>query len=172
MTTQPSFNQIPNCCQLPPSLHQRPNHHLSSSGHSQRCCHTRYLLPLLAEQIPMDDFIDHGLYSMASYTANSNDPNKKLSQNLSTNGFLYKIVTKFIVLSLTIHACPPCHSALEMVPHFLPCPHLECQAIWKELDDQLHHLINCTYHNLFHYSLLQGHQVPPGFDPWPNLSQS
>jgi len=86
-------------------------------------------------------------------------------RSLSTNSSPSRIVIMCRAHLPADHLCPSCHQAVEIVDHFLACPHPRWQNIWKELHNLLHqhqikNSVSHIFHEMFAYGLYQGCQAP------------
>jgi len=64
--------------------------------------------------------------------------------------------------------CPSCQGMTETAQHFLACPHINFQQIWKDLHQELQkhafcHNLDHLLHDLLAHGLCQGHQSTETF---------
>jgi len=98
--------------------------------------------------------------------------------NQTERRFISKFIHEWLPLQDRYHVkslsvdqiCPSCRGAPETAQHFLACPNLERQQVWKDLHHSLQknsirNNINSTLHNLFEHGLYLGRQAATAYDP-------
>jgi len=128
-----------------------------------RCSNAANIFWLFSRQVQLGD-LTQAYHFMTNHSTDTQTVQS--NQMVQVNPQMAPLQDQYHVWSDSIdHLCPSCHHAAEIVDHFLACPQMDWQQIWKDHHKKLHrhqikHNLSTIFHDIQAYGLCcQGWQA-------------